>query len=282
MTSTLVPKKDRNFVLSLKEKNLFKSLESLSIKDYRQGKPSAKIRLVGPAGCGKTSMASQFAAIFKRPLFVIDCQTLREPLSLFGNRTVDKEGIKWVFSQFVKAIRTPRSVVLMDEANRVAPNSLNTALPLLDHRGKMFFDEAGEEIKVAAGVTFFATLNEGSQYTGTEAIDAALKERFGYILNVDYLTPKKEEKMLVKKFGIPSDVSQKLVRVANVVREKQANGIFVNSLSTRVLETAAELWNVGKDKTLNYSIANQFPDDKTGDSERNLVIDLLKGVGFKL
>lgn len=278
-----IPEVDKNFHVNQQEEDFLKTIEKLSHKHYKEGIPSAKIRLIGPAGCGKTTMAIQYAAKYNRPCFMIDCQTLREALSLFGNKTVDKDGIKWVYSLFVKAVRTERAVIVMDEANRLAPMSMNTALPLLDRRAKVYFDESGEEIKAAKGVTFFCTLNEGSIYTGTEAMDGALKDRFSYIVNLDYLEEKEESKMLQKKFGLPANIANNFANIAKVIRDKHKAGqVYSNSLSTRVLELAAEMWMEGGDGSLKYSVANHFSCDGTTNSERNHVLELFKGKGFKV
>ena len=156
---------DPHFTFENNLKNYLNGIEQMSRDDFAAGKPSAAIRLVGHHGCGKTSMAIQFAAKTKRPCVIIDCMTLREGLSLFGNKTVDKDGLKWINSLFVNAIRIPRMVIVMDEINRLSPMTMNTLLPLLDSRGETYLDESKEEIKVAAGVTIFSNCNEGSQFT---------------------------------------------------------------------------------------------------------------------
>jgi nitric oxide reductase NorQ protein len=282
--ATKIPEVNPLYHFTSEQLIFIESIEKLAKEDFIKKLPSSRNQLVGPAGCGKTTFGIQYAARFKRPCFIVDCQTLREGLSLFGNKTVDKDGIKWIFSRFVEAVRTPKAVVILDELNRVAPMSMNTSLPLLDDRRSLWFDEAGQEIKVADGVTFFTTMNQGAEFTGTEGHDLALDDRFEYVIPVDYIDPVSESNLLQKKYAIPAKIANDLCDIAKVVRDKyKAGSIYTKTISTRILEKAAKLWKIsGSDVTLKNSIIYRFPCDGTPDSERNHVISLVKGKGFKI
>ena len=282
--ATKIPEVNPLYHFTSEQLIFIESIEKLAKEDFIKKLPSSRNQLVGPAGCGKTTFGIQYAAKFKRPCFIVDCQTLREGLSLFGNKTVDKDGIKWIFSRFVEAVRTPMAVVILDELNRVAPMSMNTSLPLLDDRRSLWFDEAGQEIKVADGVTFFTTMNQGAEFTGTEGHDLALDDRFEYVIPVDYIDPVSESNLLQKKYAIPAKIANDLCDIAKVVRDKyKAGSIYTKTISTRILEKAAKLWKIsGSDVTLKNSIVYRFPCDGTPDSERNHVISLVKGKGFKI
>jgi nitric oxide reductase NorQ protein len=276
-----VPFVDSHFNISKNLGEYLNGIEKMSREDFAAGKPSANIRLVGHQGCGKTTLAIQFAAKTKRPCVIIDCMTLREGLSLFGNKTVDEKGIKWVNSLFVQAVRVPRMVVVMDEINRLSPMTMNTLLPLLDSRGETYLDESKELIKMAAGVTVFSTCNEGSQFTGTDQMDSALKDRFSKLIPIDYLSESDESLLLQRKHGLDSARADKLALVAKTVRSKYIAGeVYTHSISTRLLEGAAkDLAKIGS-CSLEYSIISHFQDDGSKDSERSKIRELLKGSGL--
>lgn len=276
-----VPAIDPHFSFNPKLKEYLNGIEKLSRRDFAAGKPSAKIRLVGPAGCGKTMLAMQFAAKAKRPCVIIDCPTLREAKDLFGFKTADDKGIRWIYSQFVNAIRVPRMVVILDEINRLSPMAMNTFLPMADSRGQTFLDDTGEFITVAAGVTFFATMNEGSQFTGTDQMDGAISDRFSDIIEVDYLDEKDESLLLQRKHGLDAARSDKLAMIARTVRAKhKACEVYTKSLSTRLLENAASKLAVIGNSSLEFSIVNHFADDGSKESERAKIRELLKGAGL--
>ena len=276
-----IPTIDPYFSFNPKLKEYLNGIEKLSRRDFAAGKPSAKIRLVGPAGCGKTMLAMQFAAKAKRPCVIIDCPTLREAKDLFGFKTADDKGIRWIYSQFVNAIRVPRMVVILDEINRLSPMAMNTFLPMADSRGQTFLDDTGEFITVAAGVTFFATMNEGSQFTGTDQMDGAISDRFSDIIEVDYLDEKDESLLLQRKHGLDAARSDKLAMIAKTVRAKhKACEVYTKSLSTRLLENAASKLAVIGNSSLEFSIVNHFTDDGSKESERAKIRELLKGAGL--
>ena len=276
-----IPAVDPHFSFHASLKDYLNGIEKMSKADFAEGKPSAKIRLTGAAGCGKTSMAVQFAAKTKRPVVIIDCPTLREAKDLFGFKTADEKGIRWVYSLFVKAVRVPRMVVVFDEINRLSPMALNTLLPMADHRGQTFLDDSGETIKVAPGVTMFATMNEGSQFTGTDQMDGAISDRFPDIIEVDYLGEKEESALLQRKHKLDAPRADKLAMIAKTVRQKfKACEVYTRSLSTRLLENAAAKLVVIGNSSLEFTIANHFPDDGSKDSERAKIKELIKGAGF--
>ena len=281
-----IPTVDPTFKFDHINEKVFNTIENLSLRHYSAGKHSVRGRLVGPAGCGKTTAAIQFAARYKRPCFVIDCPTLREPLDLFGTRNV--EDMKTVFTEslFVRAIETPRAVVIMDELNRVHPAVMNSALPLWDFRGELNLDLAKRTIKVANGVTFFASVNEGREFVGVEEVDRAVKDRFGIVLPFTYLSVDEEANLLVQRYAIDKNIARNLCEVAKVNRDKYTAGnTYTYAISTRLLEGAAECLSVNSvdDHTSLWStIINHFPNDGTADSEQKSIVALLKGKGFKV
>lgn len=280
--SDYIPVIDKTYQLPEKTKMVFNVVERLSKKHFAKGIHSSRVRMTGAAGCGKTSAAIQFAALNKRPCFVVDCPTLREPLDLFGTRNV--EDMKTIFSEslFMKAVSVPRAVIIFDEMNRIPASVLNIAMPLLDFRGEMWLDLARKNIKVGAGVTMFASLNEGREYTGTEEVDEAIKNRFSTIVECTYLNPKEEANVLSERYGLDNSKALALCEVAKINRDKAMVGeVYTKTISTRLLENAAEMLE-GGDFTLLNTIANHFPDDGTGNSERKCILDLLKGKGFKI
>jgi nitric oxide reductase NorQ protein len=242
----------------------------------------ANIRLVGPAGCGKTSFAINYAARRKAPALVMDCANVREPRDWFGYRTFDPatKDIVWHESMFVRMVETPGAVIVLDELNRVSPMVTNTLIPLLDHRKKTYLEEAGRSIQIAEGVTFWAAINEGNQFTGTIAMDAAMKNRFDYVVECNFLDAKTECGVLRSKTGLDLDSCRKLVEVANQVRTKammDAVDSFSEPISTRMLEAAALAMSMGGPKTLTYTLLNHFSNAGGASSERESLRKLLVG-----
>lgn len=243
---------------------------------------NVNIRLVGPAGCGKTSFAMQYAAKNQLPCLVMDCANVREPRDWFGYRKLDPvtKDIIWHESLFVRVLETPHSVIILDEINRVSPLIINTLIPLMDHRRCTYLEEAQKQISCAEGVTFWASINEGSQFTGTIPLDEAVADRFNLVVECKFLPADEEKTVLHKKTGLDLITCEKLVDVANQVRIKsQTDGTdsFSKPISTRMLESAARSFKAGGAKTLPFTLLNHFSDFGSGHGERASLRQLLVG-----
>lgn len=269
------PVVDPTYRLHEDTKVLFKVIDA-----GRLHKPQ-NVMFKGPHGCGKTEAAIQYAAMHGMPVLVMDCANLREPRDWFGYKTLEDGTIKWVISGFVRAMQHGNVVIVLDEANRVPPAVMNTLLPLLDDRRYTYLEELKETIEVGAGVVFVASANEGSKYTGTSSMDAALRDRFRRIVEFTYLAEAEETALLQERTGIDEKTARKLVQIANTIRQKSAgagvDATFSTSVSTRQLITAAEDLMAAGPSTLTFSLANHFSSEGGNDSERFQVLQLIKG-----
>lgn len=240
------------------------------------------VRLTGPAGCGKTTTAMEFAARYKRPLLVMDCPNVREPRDWFGFKDVDPATghIYWHKSLFYRFVQQDGAVIVLDEINRINPMVINTLLPLLDGRRSTYLEEAKEKISVGKGVVFFSTTNEGREFTGTIQLDLAQADRLCTKIECSYLVEKDEVKLVNKRTKLPVEDCKKLVQVANHVRRKfmsDSSESFSQNISTRMLLNAAQKMHLAGPKTLRYTLLSHFNDDGKEQSERAQLLKLLTG-----
>ena len=244
-----------------------------------QGGSIEQLRFVGAAGCGKTEAALQLAAIAGFSAFVQDCSIVREPRDWFGSKTVKDGSISWVDSQFVRAVTRGNTVILLDEANRASLTVGNSLLPLLDRRRQTLVEERGSVVTVAPGTIFVATMNEGAAYTGTSAMDAALRDRFPRVIEMTYLPMNDEVNLLVQRTGVDSDIARKLVEVAAKTRAVVGGSIsaFGTVLSTRQLLAAAADYRLSGRHSLTYTIANLYSSEGGNESERAAITALIMG-----
>ncbi len=140
---------------------------------------------------------------------------------------------------------------------------------------KVYLDELGL-IKVADGVVFFATLNEGEEFIGTEMLDAALRDRF-YVTMLDYLPPNVETKVLHLKTGVSESDALTIVNVANQLRINTREPVIVSTRHTLMI---AEMIAVGA--TVEEAFVNSLQASK--DSLESVLLSLhlelsLKGRG---
>jgi len=267
------PKPDTTYIINGHVEKLFTILETSSKKCPQN------VNLIGPHGCGKTELAIQFAARHGRPLLIMDCANLREARDWFGYKSASSGTVFWQESQFVRAVQAGNHVILLDELNRANPNLLNTLMPILDARRFTYLEEKGDKIIVGPGTVFFASMNEGAGYTGTSALDRAIRDRFPRAVELTYLGETDEVKLLVNRTGVNKDIASRLVQMANKIRQ-DATGLsatLTESLSTRQLLAAAHDFVLGGVDTLQFTITNHFSPEGDDDSERVKVQSIIQG-----
>lgn len=230
-----VPREDPYFYVSSDLADIFEKIHLLS-----KNKP-VNVLISGRQGCGKSSLVRQYAAIYQKPLSTFQVGILSEPGQLFGEYALEAGETKYKQFLFPEAIQTPNSVIHLEEINRPEhPKALNMLFSLLSDSRDVWLEELGH-IKVAEGVVFFATLNEGEDFVGTELLDAALRDRF-YFLLMDYLPNDVEKEVLVKKTGITPDQADDIMASLNYLRSHSDLRIDV---STRTALMIGDMMAVG-------------------------------------
>jgi nitric oxide reductase NorQ protein len=238
------------------------------------------IMLRGDAGTGKTLAVTTVAKVMDRPFFYFNLGATQDPRStLIGNTHFNKEtGTYFAQSTFVKAIQTEGAVILLDELSRAHPEAWNILMTVLDESQRYLrIDESPdtEVVKVADGVSFLATSNEGIQYTSTRKVDFALADRFA-ILEMDILSKIQQQSLI--RHACPK-IDDKTVEVLTSIYDQintelaTNNGKIQTRMSTRSMIRAARHICDGFsiNEALDLCIYPYFDGEGGLDSERTFV-----------
>jgi len=243
------------------------------------------IMMTGPAGCGKTMAAKSLVKALDRPDFYFNLGATQDPrATLIGNTQFDsKNGTYFSESSFIKAIKTPNAVILLDELSRAHPDAWNILMTVLDSGQRYIrLDEAEGSpiVNVADGVTFIATANIGNEYTSTRVIDRAILDRF-VTIEMDVLNDEQEFGLL--KFMFPEVNEEDLKAVAEIAHHTRSqsmsdSGKVTAMVSTRASVEMAGLIYDGFDlfEAAEISIFPFFSNDGGVDSERTYVKQLVQ------
>lgn len=242
--SLAIPKPEEHFFLP---EHVIDNLERIKLLAKRH---PVNILVTGKQGCGKSTMVRQFAARNNRPMAVFQIGILSEPGQLFGEyRLKDGETYYQKFL-FPQAIQTPGCVIHLEEINRPEnPKALNMLFSVLSEDRRVWMDELGL-MEVADEVVFFATLNEGEEFVGTEMLDAALRDRF-YVTVLDYLPADVETNVLHLKTGIEKADALTIVNIANKLRNNTQEPIVVSTRHTLMIAELVAVGSSTKDAFIN-------------------------------
>jgi hypothetical protein len=243
------------------------------------------IMMTGPAGCGKTMAAKALVKSLDRPDFYFNLGATQDPrATLIGNTQFAKDkGTFFSESSFIKAIKTPNAVVLLDELSRAHPDAWNILMTVID-QGQRYLrlDEAEGSpiVKVAEGVTFIATANIGNEYTSTRVMDRAILDRF-VTIEMDVLNDEQEFGLL--KYMYPEVGEDDLKAIAEIAHHTRTqsmsdSGKVTSMVSTRASVEMAGLVYDGFDlfESAEISIFPFFSNDGGVDSERTYIKQLVQ------
>ena len=261
---TLLEKPDDFIISDLKWKYLTRCIS--------KGK---NLMFVGPAGTGKTQVVFKAAEQLDKKIFYFNLGSTQDVRSSLIGNTFFKDGTYFEESAFITALKTPGSVILLDELSRANPEAWNILMPVLDANiRKIRLDEKEDspEVSVANGVSFIATANVGFEYTSARMLDKALVDRFS-VIEMDVLNKDEEMKLLsIKHPSLNPIMNEALCDISDKIKSecKRENAKLSSTLSTRILIEAAEMIIDGFDlgEIAELILYPQYSDDGGGESER--------------
>ena len=188
------------------------------------------ILLDGPQGCGKTVLAKAVAQALGLEFVFFNCSAVIETTDFLATIQVRASETGQPVTDFVKtdllrsleeAGEHPEKsyLVFLDELNRCREAARNGLMPALDATRRVFNPITNSFLDIPDNVQFIAAVNRGAEFSGTFGIDAAQLDRFAP-LQLDYMPADEEVKLLKGRHPeLGGSVIEKVVRVANRVRE---------------------------------------------------------------
>jgi MoxR-like ATPase len=219
--------------------------------------------LIGPTGTGKTEIIMKICETLGLDCHIYDMGSMQDPLTdLLGSHRLENGSSVFDYAKFVEDVQKP-GVILLDELSRAPLMTNNILFPCLDVRRQLPVEIADSHhdrvIKVHPECTFIATANIGSEYSGTNEIDAALLNRF-LPLQLDYLPANIEQEILTIRTKIDSQSAAEVVARFNTIRMAYNENRISKTVSTRELIACGELIADGftVNEALDFVVCQKF------------------------
>lgn len=201
-----------------------------------------KILLVGPTGCGKSSLVEQLAAHLNWPLIRVAASGGLTESDLVGEWVVRNGETVFNYGFLPRAMKMG-AICLIDEIDGIEPSVAFAIHQVMEDRGRLVLLQNGGEVVEPHEnfrlVTTANTLGDGDDaglYTGTRVLNAGFLDRFASIFRMSYL-PEVEE-VAVLQARVPSyspQLAHKLVSVASEIRAGYKQHTINYTFSTRRL-----------------------------------------------
>lgn len=260
-----VPPRTDNYCF---RKGLFRDIVNFLRRPYNRG-----LWITGPTGSGKTSVITELAAILNWPVQSVTCTGTTEFDDLCGQiRLVKKAGSESAVTDFVYGpLATAMKyghLLILNEVDMLAPEQIAGFHDLLEGRPLILTLNGGEVVRPHPMFRVVATANsrgngdETGSYQGINTLNIASLDRFRF-LEVDYLPPKVEEKVLEKAIlpaKLDSTIIKGMVKVAEKIRSAFESGNLSATMSTRSLVFWANLMSdyLGCNNAVKYTLKLGF------------------------
>jgi nitric oxide reductase NorQ protein len=207
---------------------------------YEAGLP---VMLKGPTGCGKTRFVEHMSWRLKRTLFTVACHEDLTASDLVGKYTLQGDETVWQDGPLTTAVKTG-GIAYLDEIVEARKDTTVVIHPLTDDRRILPLEKKGEIVKAPDDFLLVISYNPGYQSV-LKDLKHSTKQRF-IAIEFDYPPPDLEETILKAEAKIDDDTAQKLVKIAEKVRNLRTHGLE-EGVSTRLLVYAGQLITAGVD-----------------------------------
>lgn len=232
------------------EVELFEAADSMNLP----------ILIKGPTGCGKTRFIESMGEKLGRNVYTVVCHDDLSAADLIGRHLIDENGTFWQDGPLTKAVREG-GICYLDEIIEARKDTTVVLHSLADYRRVLPIDRTGELIEAHPDFMLVVSYNPGYQNV-LKGMKPSTKQRF-ISLSFDYPKAEVEKEIIIKESGVNAEVAQKLVNIAQEIRQLTDSDIQ-EAVSTRLLVYAAKLIVKGFDEyqACMHSIVESLSDEK--------------------
>ncbi|NRA71208.1 MAG: CbbQ/NirQ/NorQ/GpvN family protein [Gammaproteobacteria bacterium] len=199
------------------------------------------VLIKGPTGCGKTRFIAYMAHKLNLPLHTVSCHDDLTASDLVGRHLIGNNSTIWSDGPLTRAVRHG-GICYLDEVVEARKDTTVVIHPLTDDRRILPIDRTGETLHAPDDFMLVVSYNPG--YTNMmKGLKPSTRQRF-ISLSFDYLPAEQEQLVVEKETGSDALLAQRLVALANALRNLKDQDLE-EMPSTRLLVYTATLINAG-------------------------------------
>lgn len=244
-----------------------------------------RVMVQGYHGTGKSTHIEQVAARLNWPCIRINLDAHISRIDLIGrDAIVLRDGLQ--VTEFREgllpwALQHPVALVF-DEYDAGRPDVMFVIQRVLETEGKLTLLDQNRVIRPNRFFRLFATANTvglgdtSGLYHGTQAINQGQMDRWNIVVGLNYLPAAVESEIVLKKVaGVPEDMVDKMVKVADLTRQGFIGGDISTVMSPRTVITWAQNTAIFKDPGFAFRLSFL---NKCDETERMLVAEYYQRV----
>tara|TARA_B100000035_G_scaffold79401_1_gene66438 strand:- start:1998 stop:3629 length:1632 start_codon:yes stop_codon:yes gene_type:complete len=202
----------------------------------------------GPTGSGKSTLIEQACAVTGTELYRFNCDKESSRYNLIGKVDVTEGTSYFKEGVLPRAMKRP-SVFLIDEADAALGDITMALQPVLEGKSLLIGEDGGRMVNPHPHFRITATANTygsgdstGMYAAGVKIQSRASMNRYGVFINLDYMAPSVEMKMVRNVIPALSDASAKPIgEFLKAYRQSYRNGAVQTPISPRNTITMAQI-----------------------------------------
>lgn len=234
-------------------------------------KNKTPVAILGPTGCGKTTLLEAFAYKINKDskddysgtiTTVIGHEDLNAR-NLIGGHVLEGDKSRWVNGPATMRIKYG-GILYLDELPEARPETLTVVHSITDHRRTLSVEELE---KVFEAPDNFMVVASWNPHYHSRKMKKSTQQRF-WPIQLDYQPPEREAKIIQQIAEIKPKMALTIAQVGDHIRGASTGARSKGAdLSTRMLINAARLINSGHDprkilKRLPLSLSNFSPEEQ--------------------